>query len=195
MRRIPTVNEPEELKAAAREFDSDPDFWGKPIEDFQGDELYELESVLLDEEYDKRFDTLYGDTSDMSTKEFCLMLRRALETGEPVPYMPPKWLKGIDGTIKRIPTVNEPEELKAIFREFNGDPDFWGKPIEDFQGDELYWLEYILLGEDHTLRFGSTYGTMPSLPMPLDEFCVVLRRALETGVPYEGPELPEGAVL
>lgn len=82
-----------------------------------------------------------------------------------------------------IPTANEPEELRRVYRER------YGIDREEYQRDMLDWLEFELLNEEYEKQFGDCIGTMTvsvnaELNAEIRE-CMRLNRAYYDGVPED----------
>lgn len=88
--------------------------------------------------------------------------------------------------MRYVPTVDEPDALRAAFKEAYGD-------CEAFRSDPLVFLEFGLLSDAHEEMFGERAFLLMTSYTPVEEVNAAIRRALETGVPYEPVEdIPEG---
>ena len=88
--------------------------------------------------------------------------------------------------MRYIPTVQEPEALKAAYKAAYGDNS------DDFKNERLDWLEFRLLDEAYQNAFGDCIGNMTITD--LKTLNMDIRRCLETNTPYDDG-LPEGAIV
>ncbi len=89
--------------------------------------------------------------------------------------------------MKNIPSMNEPEALRAAYKEAYGDDS------DDYVNDQLDWLELRLLNDAYHEKFGDYVGTM-CLSRSVSELSAEIRKSLETGKPYK-PNIPKGAII
>lgn len=89
--------------------------------------------------------------------------------------------------MKNIPTTNEAEALRAMYKEVYGDTSY------EYQKDMLYWLEFRLLNDAYTEKFGDCVGIMCNT-RTMKELNADVRYCLESGVPYDDG-IPEGAMI
>ena len=89
--------------------------------------------------------------------------------------------------MKNIPSMNEPEALRAAYKAAYGDTS------DDYINDRLDWLELCLLNDEYKKTFGDCVGTM-CFCGPISELNRKIRKSLETGTPYE-PNIPKGAII
>ncbi len=88
--------------------------------------------------------------------------------------------------MKKIPTANEPDELRRVYRER------YGLDREEYQKDMLQWMEFELLNEEYKQRFGDCIGTM--MVSVNEELNAEIRECLRTGKPYDYG-VPEDAIF
>ena len=85
-----------------------------------------------------------------------------------------------------IPTTNEPEELKRLYREQYGDT-AW-----EYQNNVYDLLEFRLLNDVYEQKFGDCIGTMG-----VYDFAALnleIRESLKTGIPYDSG-VPDDAII
>lgn len=88
--------------------------------------------------------------------------------------------------MREIPTENEPEELRRVYRER------FGEDREEYRKDMLQWMEFELLNEEYQERFGDCIGTMMvSVDSQLNE---EIRICLRAGKSYDYG-VPKGAIF
>ena len=79
--------------------------------------------------------------------------------------------------MRSIPTENDPDELRLVYRETFGD----GREVD--RKDMLQWMEFELLNEEYQKRFGERIATMMvSVDSRLNED---IRECLRTGKSYD----------
>ncbi len=79
--------------------------------------------------------------------------------------------------MKEIPTANDPEELKRVYRER------FGEDCEQYRKNMFQFMEFDLLNEKYEKQFGDCIGTMMvSVNAELNE---EIRECLRTGKPYD----------
>ncbi len=88
--------------------------------------------------------------------------------------------------MKKIPSANEPDELRRVYRER------YGSDRKEYQKDMLQWMEFELLNEEYEKRFGDRIGTM--MVSVNDELNAEIRECLWTGKPYDYG-VPEDAIF
>ena len=89
--------------------------------------------------------------------------------------------------MRKIPTANEPEELRRVFRER------YGEDREQYRKDMLQWMEFDLLNEEYEKQFGDFIGTMQvSVSAELNE---EIRECIRAGKPYDYHGVPKDALF
>lgn len=79
--------------------------------------------------------------------------------------------------MKEIPSVNNPEELRRVYREQ------FGTDREEYQKDMLEYMEFELLNEAYSEQFGDCIGTM--MVSINTELNADIRDCLRTNRPYD----------
>lgn len=88
--------------------------------------------------------------------------------------------------MKDIPSMQEPEALRAAYKAAYGESD------DAYQHDHLDWLEFRLLSDAYYGKFGSHVGTM--CVYSISDLSAKIRESLAAGKPYK-PNVPEGALI
>ena len=79
--------------------------------------------------------------------------------------------------MREIPTANEPEELRRVYRER------YGIEREEYQRDMLQLMEFELLNEEYEKQFGDIIGTM--MVSVNAELNAEIRECLRKNKPYD----------
>ena len=90
--------------------------------------------------------------------------------------------------MKYIPTAQEPEKLRAVYKEQYGDTS------DDFKHDRLDWLELRLLNDEYQKVFGTYVGTMCVSSRFFKELNSKIRDCIKSGVPYDNG-LPDDVII
>lgn len=86
-----------------------------------------------------------------------------------------------------IPTADNPEELKRVYRER------FGEDREQYRKNMFQWMEFDLLNEEYKKQFGDCIGTMmTSVCAELNE---EIRECLRMGKPYDYHGVPDDALF
>lgn len=79
--------------------------------------------------------------------------------------------------MKKIPTADNPDELKRVYRER------YGIDCEEYQKDMFQQMEFELLNEEYEKQFGDCIGTM--MVSVNAELNAEIRKCLRTNKPYD----------
>ena len=88
--------------------------------------------------------------------------------------------------MKEIPTADNPDELRRVYRER------YGENREEYQRDMLQQMEFELLNEAYEKQFGDCIGTM--MVSVSDELNAEIRKCLRTNKPYDYG-VPDNAIF
>lgn len=92
--------------------------------------------------------------------------------------------------MRHIPTANEPEELKKVYKAEYGDTAY------EYVHDHYEFLEYRLLNDAYQERFsGDGFPLFMFNHMSIRELNSVIRGCVDTDTPFKQPDYPKGVLF